>query len=983
MTSRTYDIILSVASASAFQAGNNIIGGTTGTTGMIAAVDKTNNKIKVKLANLLQEFSSSETVFSNVITISGTANGALNSTSLPFQANTMSGNVKTATSTVTAITPSTFIAEKNAFTQNPVVRLYSIYYPGEWYPPNANGNPTGQGAGYAWPAIFPLRFAEIVGDIAEDISYNVTYGGVTYIPYPVNVSGLEQASDGKINELSLTVYNTDNIISYLVENPYLAGINISNSVSAIVNGELVSGIDPNTVVGSESYDADVVAYYGMANAAFDKIRTDAVGGTWQQQKMDTRDLLGAAVEIKTTFANFLDHWPEYGLITSTANNQITLTNTLPYRVGDVVQLSSNVYNAATVTSIDSDVSISLDKPITKYLYVGGRDSAPHSITFSTDGSKMYFVGDTNNRIYEYNLPNTWDIATAEYVQYFSVANQETSPTGLHISDSGEYLYLVGTANANIQRYTLSSAWNVATASLTQQFPISSYTTTPQGIAIDPLGANVYIVNSTTNVIHQFNLAIAWNLGTASYFTSKSLEASDTVVDLDISYDIIKFYTINSTSDRIYQYTMSDRGNVNSAVQSGNTYIGFYEGSPRAVSVANDGNSVYIGGLDMDNVYQVALTTNDDITSVDYSLPVGQPVYISNPQADTSSFLLDNYKIDQLEGLSENVATFGLVSWLQYFKIVTPKRKYYKNTCQWKYKGDECQYPGPGGLYIPGTTPAKYSPSYTYDVNNQPSFQLAPSLINMSSWTVGTGSVTGYTVNGDGNSRIVDSTPYGDLGVVWDVTNQDSASDADGGWNPSSYPFTVDQTKTYRFSVWMRRKVVGNGSSYLGLNALDSGGTNIGVLNRTNGITNTNPYFVSTSWWGTNRPWYLVVGHVWPAGSGTGAVHADTAIYDTNGVKITTASDFVWQNTAGMKTGLRSYLYYSTDTSTNQQFYDPRIDVLTGTYPSIQNLLTTNPASMVSRVNQDVCAKSLAACTLRNNEIHFGGFPGVGRTVPQM
>ena len=40
--------------------------------------------------------------------------------------------------------------------------------------------------------------------------------------------------------------------------------------------------------------------------------------------------------------------------------------------------------------------------------------------------------------------------------------------------------------------------------------------------------------------------------------------------------------------------------------------------------------------------------------------------------------------------------------MQYFRFVVPKRKYYKNTCQWEYKGAECQYPGPGELPIPGT-----------------------------------------------------------------------------------------------------------------------------------------------------------------------------------------------------------------------------------------------------------------------------------------
>ena len=43
------------------------------------------------------------------------------------------------------------------------------------------------------------------------------------------------------------------------------------------------------------------------------------------------------------------------------------------------------------------------------------------------------------------------------------------------------------------------------------------------------------------------------------------------------------------------------------------------------------------------------------------------------------------------------------NFLQYFKLVAPKRKFYKNTCQWVYKGPECQYPGPAGGTIPGTS----------------------------------------------------------------------------------------------------------------------------------------------------------------------------------------------------------------------------------------------------------------------------------------
>ena len=83
--------------------------------------------------------------------------------------------------------------------------------------------------------------------------------------------------------------------------------------------------------------------------------------------------------------------------------------------------------------------------------------------------------------------------------------------------------------------------------------------------------------------------------------------------------------------------------------------------------------------------------------------VGDQIFIINAEADSESYIEDRFKIDQLESLNDVTGTFGLVSWLQYFKQVTPRRKYYKNTCQWKYKGEECQYPGPAGGTIPGTS----------------------------------------------------------------------------------------------------------------------------------------------------------------------------------------------------------------------------------------------------------------------------------------
>ena len=108
MTARNYDVVLTVNDASGFEAGNVLFGRTSEASGLIANVDITAKTLKVKLNNVLQEFSSSEVVQSNTNNISGSASGLL--TAIPFNANTMSGNTTTASATVSAISPSAFIA---------------------------------------------------------------------------------------------------------------------------------------------------------------------------------------------------------------------------------------------------------------------------------------------------------------------------------------------------------------------------------------------------------------------------------------------------------------------------------------------------------------------------------------------------------------------------------------------------------------------------------------------------------------------------------------------------------------------------------------------------------------------------------------------------------------------------------------------------------------------------------------------------------
>jgi len=180
-------------------------------------------------------------------------------------------------------------------------------------------------------------------------------------------------------------------------------------------------------------------------------------------------------------------------------------------------------------------------------------------------------------------------------------------------------------------------------------------------------------------------------------------------------------------------------------------------------------------------------------------------------------------------------------------------------------------------------------------------------------------------------RVIDTDPWGKPTVVWEA-RPDAVSGPDGGWNSDWFP--VDPTKFYRLSTWVRRTVTGNGTFYFGCYGSPA------VLNRSNGATNGNPYFDYRG--GLDSEWILVVGHIWPIGSGAGAVHPDSGVYTVAAGRIAnvlgnTGGDCVFaEGTTAARH--RSYLYYSTDVNTRQQWCYPRMDICDGTEPSIAELL---------------------------------------------
>jgi hypothetical protein len=224
--------------------------------------------------------------------------------------------------------------------------------------------------------------------------------------------------------------------------------------------------------------------------------------------------------------------------------------------------------------------------------------------------------------------------------------------------------------------------------------------------------------------------------------------------------------------------------------------------------------------------------------------------------------------------------------------------------------------------------------------------LPNSLINMNNWTVSTGGVTGYSQNGqtNENQRTITTNPWVDSDVIWGSYPNGSDFD-DGGWNTDW--FNIDNTKLYRFSVWVKRtSSTYGGTFYLGMYANGDGSRRMD-----NSAVEGNAYWNCTGTGGlTQDVWYLYVGHVYPWNTSYTGRHPNTGYYfvnnptkqgDVNGCNIGTG-DLKWStnSTQGIH---RTYHYYCADSTTRLQFYDPRVDLVDGKEPSITELVNYSPA----------------------------------------
>ena len=336
-------------------------------------------------------------------------------------------------------------------------------------------------------------------------------------------------------------------------------------------------------------------------------------------------------------------------------------------------LSAKRYLGGSGTETASTTNYSLTSALydSKKGFVGSQESVPTDLFFKPDGTKMFVIGQTGDDVNEYNLSTAWDVSTASYSQNFSVANQETTPRGIAFKPDGTKMFILGQIGDDVNEYNLSTAWNVSTASYSQNFSVANQETSPSAIRFNNDGTKMYILGTVTDKVFQYSLSTAYDVSTASYGNVNfSVQAQESTPEAVIfNNDGTKMYILGTITDAVHQYSLSTAFNVSTASYDSVSFsVVRQELNAMGMFFKPDGTKFYVIGYITDYVYQYSTVAHaqalDLSTGSTFSFTLIGPTTVSftNEPASGKVIAFTVEIIGGLIGYSSTITWPSSVKW---------------------------------------------------------------------------------------------------------------------------------------------------------------------------------------------------------------------------------------------------------------------------------------------------------------------------------
>lgn len=256
------------------------------------------------------------------------------------------------------------------------------------------------------------------------------------------------------------------------------------------------------------------------------------------------------------------------------------------------------------------------------------ERTPTGMAYGDSGNKFYVVGAASDIVTQYDLSTAYDVTTRGTIQsYYRVNSDETNPTDVLLNDTGTRMYVLGGTGDDITQYTLSTAWDVSTASSPVVFDAQSAIDTYlgggsghgddlTGMRFNNNGTKLFILDRSADQVFEFSLTVAYDIttsGTVDADIPTTGEGSPR--SIEFNNDGTELYVIGNSGDDINTYTLTAGAyDLSSGASNSVSTFSTTENVPRALLINDDGTTFYIGGATDDEIKEYTLSTAYDFSS---------------------------------------------------------------------------------------------------------------------------------------------------------------------------------------------------------------------------------------------------------------------------------------------------------------------------------------------------------------------------------
>ena len=199
--------------------------------------------------------------------------------------------------------------------------------------------------------------------------------------------------------------------------------------------------------------------------------------------------------------------------------------------------------------------------------VSTQDTTPRGLAFNNDGTKMFVVGDTGNDINSYTLSTGFDLSTATFNDIngdgsgFDVSGQEATPQYIKFNNDGTKMFVSGNSGDDINVYTLSTGFDLSTATFNDingdgsGFDVSDQDEATRGFAFNNDGTIMYYIGNTDNDIYLYTLSTGFDLSTATF---NDINGDGSGFDISGQETVPRGLTFNNDGTKMF--VVGDNGN---------------------------------------------------------------------------------------------------------------------------------------------------------------------------------------------------------------------------------------------------------------------------------------------------------------------------------------------------------------------------------------------------------------------------------------